>query len=141
MDRVGKPPYKPKPADRRNVELMKADNWSDDRIAHRLGISRPTLLKYFDNELQYGIDSERLKTLQYLEAAAKKGNASAIKMKLTMLGVAAGQEAIDAGAGDQQRAARVQPIGKKEVELQAALDAGKNSEWGEDLAPLPRAIN
>lgn len=138
MGRVGKPPYEPKAADRHNVELMKADGWSDDRIAHRLGISRPTLLKYFDDELQYGLDSQRLRVLGYLDVAASKGNASAAKMLMGIMDAAQGIGVVE---GDQPRPARVRPAGKKEVEHEAAMTAGKDSEWGDDLAPLPGALN
>lgn len=131
---TGRPPFNPKPVQRKDVRLMKADGWSDDRIALRLGISRTTLLKHFGTELALGADIERLETLRDLKKASKKGNASAIKMLLLITGQGG---AIDALAGADERKPRVRPKGKKEVVLEEALAAGEGGDWGDDLKPLP----
>ena len=63
-------------AHRQDVRLFKADNWSDDRIARRLGISRTTLLKHFAEELESGADQERQEALRLLKrAGASSGSA------------------------------------------------------------------
>lgn len=131
---TGRPPFNPTPALRKDVRLMKADGWADDRIALRLGISRTTLLKHFGTELALGADIERLETLRDLKRAARKGNASAIKMLLLITG---NGTAVDAIGGDVTEKVRVRPKGKKQVVLEEALSAGQDGDWGDDLKPLP----
>lgn len=131
---TGRPPFNATPALRRDVRLMKADGWSDDRIAMRLAISRTTLLKHFGTELALGADLERLETLRDLKRASKKGNASAIKMLLLITG---NGNAIDALAGHDEPKARVRPKGKKEIAQEEAASAGQDGTWGDDLKPLP----
>lgn len=69
-------------AQRRDVELMKVDGWSDERIAAQLGISRTTLLKHFAKELEFGADKVRRKQLVNLSRASDKLNVAAAKVLL-----------------------------------------------------------
>lgn len=79
MARTGRPNFKPTPTQRERVKLLKADGWSNERIARRLGIARNTLEKVFAWELEDGADEKRAELLDYALKGAKKGNASLIK--------------------------------------------------------------
>lgn len=76
---MARPRFKPTAKQRERVKLCKADGWSNERIARQLGISRPTLEQYFAEEIEFGADTKRLELIEAMDAAAKKGNASAGK--------------------------------------------------------------
>jgi hypothetical protein len=106
----GRRPYRPTSEQRDDVRMFKADGWSDDRIASRLGISRPTLLKHFAQELEGGADEERQFALRKLREAADKLNVAAIKeyLKVTSIGGAVTSSSANRSArsGSGQRARR-----------------------------------
>lgn len=79
---MARPAFKVTAAMRRDVELMKADGFSDDRIARQLRCTRPTLLKHFAEELEFGADRVRREQLANLRRASKKGNVAAAKALL-----------------------------------------------------------
>lgn len=109
---AGRPPFKPTKEQRSDVELLKADGWSNERIALQLRISRPTLEAHFADELQYGADSVRLENLKNLRKMAKK-NASAAKQLNDRLDLVATRRP-DGGDAPQQETAKVTKLGKKE---------------------------
>jgi hypothetical protein len=138
----GRPAFKPTPAMRRTVELMVACGDSQETVARALDIDDDTLRKHFPEELKNGWAKKRREVLRWLEAGARKGNATLIKRleEMTRLqGAATDFE----GRGDEKGAAstsapsRSRKLGKKEQQREEAFAAGLNSEWGEDLAPLP----
>lgn len=76
---MARPQFNATAALRDGVRRMKADGWSDDRIAGRLGINRGTLLKHFAMELEFGADAVEVEMLETMWAAAKRGNVSALR--------------------------------------------------------------
>ena len=50
----GRPPHEPTPELRRQVETMAGYGVPEDGIAHSIGISAPTLRKYYGDELKLG---------------------------------------------------------------------------------------
>ncbi|MCF6120887.1 MAG: hypothetical protein E5X35_07560 [Mesorhizobium sp.] len=140
----GRPAFKPTPAMRRTVERMVSCGDVKDTIARAIGCSIPTLELYFDEELKNGWAKKRQELLNWMFNGAKKGNATLIKRleEMTRISGAAAdfearQEKAGAGASPQQPASRAAKPGKKEVQREEAFTAGVNSEWGEDLAPIP----
>ena len=129
----GRPPLKPTRLQRQDVRLFKADGWSDERIARRLGISRTTLLKHFGHELSNGANEERQAALRLLKKAANKLNIGAIREYLKLIGAGSGAER-SFGQFDRSEA-RPKP-GKKEIAREQALHAHEDSEWGDDLKPI-----
>lgn len=117
---AGRKPFKVTAALRRDVELMKADGFSDDRIAAQLAISRTTLLKHFASELEFGADKVRRRQLANLDRMSKR-NVAAAKALLARSDAVA-----PPGASDEPEAAK---RGKKE-ELDAAAQAPPPDEWG-----------
>jgi len=73
---AGRPRFKPTPKQRNRVKLLKADGWSNERIAAQIGISPDTLAIAFVEEIQFGADAKRLEIIEAMERAATKGNAS-----------------------------------------------------------------
>ena len=120
---MGRPAFKVTTAKRKEVESMKADGFSDDRIAAQLGCSRPTLLKHFAAELEFGADKVRREQLANLRRMSKR-NVAAAKALLARADIVAATPA--APAGDDEKAPK---IGKKEA-LGVEASAPPPAEWG-----------
>lgn len=120
---AGQPPFKPTKAQRTDVESMKADGWSNERIALVLRVSRPTLEKHFANELQYGRDVVQLENLRNVRRMAKK-NASAAKQLNDRIAL----------AGAVMPEPPAPKIGKKELQQIEAENPDRSTEMGELLA-------
>ncbi|KAF0102224.1 MAG: hypothetical protein FD144_2659 [Rhodospirillaceae bacterium] len=128
---AGRPAFKPTRDQRSDVEIMKADGWSNERIALQLRISRPTLEKAFANELQYGRDTVQLENLKSLRKMAKK-NASANRQLNDRLDLAATRRP---DGGDEPPApTKETKLGKKELQQIAAETPDTSTEMGELLA-------
>lgn len=123
---AGQPPFKPTKAQRDDVESMKADGWSNERIALQLRISRPTLEKHFADELQYGRDKVQLENLRNLRKMAKK-NASAAKQLNDRIAFAG-------SARPEQPPLKEPKLGKKERQQIEAETPDTSTEMGELLA-------
>ena len=132
-------PFQPTRKQRISVEQMKACGESDETIARALGISRPTLLKYFSNELTFGWARQRQQIVAMIFAGAKKGNPTLMKRadELTRMGLAKVNDP-EATADAPRRAVA---IPKKEAVRQAAIAAGDDPNWGDDLRPPPDVLN
>lgn len=127
-------------AQRDTVRLLRADDWSDARIARRLGIKLNVLRKHFAADLKQGADQERELALKLLKRSARTLNVAAIKEYIRITGAHSVEEFLTAAPAE--RPARIRPKGKKEVAHEEALHAHEAGEWGEDLVPLPsRFVN
>ncbi|RTL40552.1 MAG: hypothetical protein EKK53_15300 [Burkholderiales bacterium] len=128
---------------RRKVAAAAAGGMSHDAIALALGITRPTLVKYFDAELTTGAAQKRMEALDALFAAAKKGNVSAIKTVLLVSGAVEPPTAPGAGASTEGEKPEATPapssrLGKKEAQQIAARSAQDGTEWADLLPPAGR---
>lgn len=126
---TGRPRFKPTGAQRSSVKLMKADGWSNERIAAQLGISRNTLESSLAAELQYGADSKKLEWMQNLEKASKKGNASASKQLLDRYDLAATTRPNQPGVAAPAEA-RPPKLGKKEAAQLEAEQPDESTDMG-----------
>jgi hypothetical protein len=137
----GRPAFKPTAVMRRTVERMMACGDSKDTISRAIGCSIPTLEQHFENELKDGYAKKRQEVLNMMFDGARKGNAALIKRleEMTRAAVPYDQPAAPTDKPNETAAAPQggKPKGKKEQQRAAALAAGTNSEWGDDLAPLP----
>lgn len=126
---MARPVFKVTAVKRKSVELMKADGWSDERIAAQLECSRPTLLKHFAHELEFGADKVRQEQLANLRRASRKGNVAAAKALLaradTMPG--GGGKPNREPAGDDHP--KAPPLGKKDQANLEAQNAAEGTSW------------
>lgn len=120
--------FKATAAMRKSVELMKADGWSDERIAAQLGCSRPTLLKHFANELEFGADKVRREQLANLAKASRKGNVAAAKALLARADVMPGGVSRTQSQADPDEP-KSTPLGKKEQANLEAQNAAEGTTW------------
>ena len=79
MARTGRPSFQPTAMQRDRVVRLRADGWSQTRIARQVGLDVGTLTKYFGQELAHGADIKREALLEWAEKAARRGNATLIK--------------------------------------------------------------
>jgi uncharacterized protein YerC len=133
----GRKKYKPTQADREQVALLVATGMAVGNIAQVIGISEPTLNKNFADELNFGAVRKRAKWLQYLEAAAEKGNVAASKELISISDRAALGALEDEFRGkaapraDDEDAARGKDaLGKKEIADVEAREAQQEGGWG-----------
>lgn len=125
MAAAGRPSFKPTVAMRRRVEELVSCGVSQDDCARAIGISTPTLVKHFEEELASGAAKKRAEVISMLYKAAKKGNVSAQRTLEGMTRAAAADEAVRSrGGSGQGGAARAVPPapkpGKKELQKAAA---------------------
>lgn len=131
--------FKPTKEHREQVSWYASCGVSKDAIACRLGIAKNTLEKYFALELEIGREAKRCERLDYLVAAAKSGNVSAIKE----LGLIQSRAALDESLteGDQQAQEKPEKLGKKDAAQRLAKEAGRDTDWGNDLDPFHAVPN
>jgi DNA-binding CsgD family transcriptional regulator len=126
---IGRPEFEPSQRQRDDVRLWKADDWSDERIARRLGISRNTLLKHFAEELDDGVDQVRARVLRNLMRESDKGSVTACDRILKLPGMIAPAERLLTPETEPE-----QPLGKKETQRRAAQTAEEGTSW-QSLVP------
>lgn len=122
---------------------MRSCGESENTIAKSLGVDVDTLRKHCSEELDSGFSNRRREVIGMLYKSARSGNVTAQKRleEMTRLaGAAADFDAAKNKPGAETPATppvRTLKRGKKEIQRDEAISAGINSEWGEDLAPLP----
>lgn len=126
---VGRPEFEPTQRQREDVKLCKADEWSDDRIARQLGISRNTLLKHFAEELAYGADQVRMRNLRNLQRLADAGSVPACRELLEMSEGGAEMLPVPSAPPAEHEA----PLGKKEQATRDARTAHEGTSWNQIL--------
>ena len=140
---------------REKVAIAVGGGMKHEDIAEALGISTPTLRKYFDAELSRVAHTKRLEALVALQKSAKKGNVSAIRAYLNLVptvtasGDLPGEEASTPAPGPaatpaEPKAVAAQlpvavPLGKKEAAQAAAFSAQAGTDW-DGLLPQITAI-
>lgn len=141
--RRGRPEHQPTPATRRQVAVAAGGGMRHEDIALALGISRPTLTKWYEAELSTAASKKRLEVIDALFVAAKKGNVSAAKAYLAIEPqLAAPPAQPDAPAASPPAVAAVPAAvpreGKKAAADAAAVTAQLGTGW-EGLLDTPPA--
>ena len=125
MARTGRPKFHPTKNQRDRVMRLRADGWSQERIARRIGIDVGTLTLHFADELEHGADVKREELLEHADKAARKGNATLIKWLHERQTAAAAAEQLrhreSAPAPAEPKASK---LGKKDERQQAAEKVG-----------------
>ena len=128
---TGRPPFKPTAAHRRTVSIAAGAGMTHEEIAIGLGISTPTLRKYFEVELSVHAYLRRLEVYEAMHKAALAGNVTAQRAYAAMSPAPAAPPDPDP-AGDSK------PAGKKAQAAADAVTAHVGSDW-EDLLARPAA--
>lgn len=98
---------------------------SRDDIAAVLGVSKPTLAKYYLSELNEGVAQERARALLWLRTSAEDGNVAAQKAWIRILADGQGAPPVPLAADPELE------LGKKERALREAKRADQGSSWGD----------
>lgn len=126
---LGRPAFEPNYRQRDDVRLLKADDWSDERIARYIGISRNTLLEHFAEELEDGADRVRAQVLRDLKLASSKGNSAAADRLLKLSGMLHPAERLPVPDTPTPEPA----VGKKEQANRDAQTAHQGTSWSQIL--------
>lgn len=122
----GRPEFEPTQRQRDDVKLWASDDWTEDRMAAQLGISRNTLRKHFAEEIQFGADRIRTQVLRDLQRSSAAGRVGASNRLLELTGLVGPPRAPKPESDDD---APEPQLGKK---AQAKIDAGtaaKDTDW------------
>ncbi|HTV69316.1 MAG TPA: hypothetical protein VMF90_12335 [Rhizobiaceae bacterium] len=108
----GRPAFEPTEEQREKVRVLKAGGMSNEAIGVALGISEPTLTKYFSSDIEVGAAKVTAEIMMARYNSAKGGNVAAQNKVLELAGAVRAQE---------KRAPAEPKPGKKE-ERQAAAE-------------------
>ena len=140
----GRPPFSPTAKHRDRVALLAAGGIPQPAIAAVLGCRERTLRNCFKAELETGRGVKRAQNLERLEAAAKRGNVSAMKALAAAFDRGEHQEQIAGETAAVRRkraeAAVRERMSKRQLEQRDALTAGQDTDWGDDLLPPAKAL-
>lgn len=124
---MARPPFEPTDEQRRRVSIAAGGGMSHEEIALAIGISKPTLEKYFEAELSTAAYERRIEVLEAMHSAALKGNVTAQKAYLSI------EPALAAPPAEPEKAEK---IGKKEkADRDARVAHLGDPEWSVLLAP------
>lgn len=123
----GRPEFEPTPKQRDRVARCIACNMSEDDTARAIGISTETLRKHFADEIRTARAVRRADAIELLWKTARKGNVSAQKKLIEMT----------ARVEDPAQPKDPAKMGKKDRAEAEAKNAGKGTEWGDDLDTPP----
>ena len=125
--RNGRPPYEPTDAVREQVKTMSGFGVLDYQIAMVIGISQPTLKKYFSTELAVGevIANNNVARSLYRKATGD-GNGSVIAAMFWLKCRAGWQEKRDPAVAPEPKP---EPLGKKAQREADALTAQQGTSW------------
>lgn len=123
---MARPPFEPTDDLKEKVAIAAGGGMSHEEIALGLGISRPTLAKYFEAELSTGAYAKRLEVVVAMHGTAMKGNVAAQKAYLAL------EPALAAPPE------KPVPLGKKDQAEADAKTVQVGTGWEEDLRPRGR---
>lgn len=133
--RRGRPAHRWSQSNNDRVIIGLALGYSDAEIASGLGVSVPTLKKYYFSTALKMRAMQRARyelwRAQTLAAQANDGNVSAMRELQAIFDARDRKTALRRMTETQENAP--QRLGKKEVAEQAAVSAGEGTEWGDDL--------
>lgn len=126
----GRPRHEPTEQQRKQVEMMAGCGLVPDDIARVLGISAPTLRKWYINELETGhIKASAAVAASLYQKAMGKGQGS-VTAAIFWLKCRCGW--VDNRSGEDQP-------GKKEVQQAMAQTAARGTSWSDDMEFFNRA--
>jgi AraC-like DNA-binding protein len=139
MSKRGRKAFVPTVKQRDRVMLLTAGGLTEPAIAAVLGCCERTLRNCFKAELETGRGVKRAQNLERLEAAAKRGNVSAMKALAAAFDRGEHQEQIagETAAVRRERAEAAvrERMSKRQLLQRDALTAGQDTDWGTDLLP------
>lgn len=121
----GRPSHQPTDRDRQMVEVLSGFAIPLERIAQVIGVSRPTLQRHYQTEINVGAAKVEATLIGNLLAIAKGKNGTALKAIMFSLHCRFGWSAY------VPRPTEDKPLGKKEAAEIEAQTAHEDSEWSD----------
>lgn len=118
-DPRGRKRYKHSPQVAENISVLRAAGLTVEQIAARVGLSEPTLRKYYFRELDDGAVLAEAVLTEAMWKKAREGNVSAARFIRETFKHGDAAEA-DRRVTSRARPVREEPVGKKEERLRAA---------------------
>ncbi|MCA6311245.1 hypothetical protein [Phenylobacterium sp.] len=116
------------------IGVMRATGATVEDVASALGLSEPTLRKYYFRELSEGAQIARRVLVEAMWKKAIEGNVSAAKFIRDEFPKGDAEAFVNASRPAQTGAAPLATTtGKKEAAQLAAQTAGQGTDWGDDL--------
>lgn len=131
-DRRGRPSYKKSSENQMLVTVLRAANWSHERIARILGCDEKTLRKYFSRELDAGADLVEAETLMVNYQKMRQGNSAAIGRLLDIVGETA-LASPHAPRKSPEKPVKEPKLGKKEQLVEEAHVGHRSTGWSDLL--------
>jgi hypothetical protein len=125
---VARPSFKPTVSMRRKVAIAAGGGMTHEEISLAIGVSRPTLEKYFEHELSIGAYQKRMEVLLAMHKAAKKGSVAAARF-FTQLSIKS------TTPPPMPERESLLPEGKKAQANANAVTAAEGTEWQGLLHP------
>lgn len=137
---VGHPFFSPTIADRIKVEQLLACGMSQDDIARAIGITKPTLIKHFPEEIATGALRKRAEVIQMIFKSADKGVVSAQKYLEEVTRITTAADAVHARGAvpakdEEVIVPRAPKLGKKEERNLAAERVAESGLYAPPRAP------
>ncbi len=136
-ERRGRPKHLVTDETRFRVACLAMFRKTEREIAEAMGISGPTLRKYYRRELEGALAQMRAKLLVELCRKAYAGDGSAMKLAFKELEKSDMLEARRLFDGAEPPVAKGPRRGKKEEAAEAAENAGDGTDWADDLRIFP----
>ncbi len=114
------------------VAVLKATGSTDEQVAERIGLSIPTLKKYYLRELTQGAARARQVLIERMWEKALDGSVPAAKLLREEFRAGSAQ-AFDQAQRRERRSRATPALGKKDQQRLDAAGAGEDSDWGDDL--------
>ena len=134
--RRGRPAHEATQKNRNKVIMLLAMGWNNERIAHALHVSLPTLRKHYFSELRAReMQRDRFDAWRFETLADKAGTGDVSAMKELGRMVERNDRMRAAAIFDEDDLPKKQPEGKKAQAKMAAKDALRDDAWGGDLLP------
>ncbi len=115
------------------IGLLRGAGLTAEQISIRVGLSEPTLRKYYLRELTEGATLARAVMLEKLSEKAMGGNVAAAKAMLAEFAKGSAAVPIAARRAVEPRPARAEQLGKKAALERDAQTAHKGTGWGDLL--------
>lgn len=124
----GRQPYEPSDKDRKMVEALSGFGIPAEKIAHVVGVSLPTVHKYFAAELERGAATVEAKLAGNLLRLSNGSDGTALKATIFALTTRFGWSAYAPPPLPKE-----EPIGKKAAAQIEAQTAHEDTGWGQLL--------
>lgn len=134
----GRPEFEATEDLREKVEWYIATGMTQEEIARAIGCTVPTLVKHFSDNLDNAYSRKKAAVVDMMVETAKAGNASIQKRLEQIISTRGAMLQFDnppPKPSESKAPPAAAPVGKKEMQAEAAKTAGAGTDWDSLLRP------